>query len=128
MTDVLMILDEDGGNIVISGREGPGGPYSGDVVMTDGPETDILHALFGGRDDPEWWGNLLGNVSYKSRTQMLLETLPLTSGNIVRIETAVTKDLADADMPDIGEVSISIPQPNRVSIQVGDIVIERDWT
>ena len=102
--------------------------FSGEVVMTDGPETDIKHALFGGRTDPEWWGDLVGDVSYKSETQMILETLPMTSANIIRVETAVRKDLAAAGMTDIGEVSVSIPQPNRVSITVGDIEIERDWT
>ena len=127
MTDVLMILDENGGDIVIDGRKSAGGPYSGEVRLTDGPETDFLHALFGGQQDPEWWGNLIGDVSYKSRTQDLVRTLSLTSGNLIRVQAAIEKDLEDAGYADFGDVEITIPQPNRINFQVGDVVIERDW-
>ena len=118
MTDVKMTLDENGGDFLIEGNE---------VIMTDGPETDLLHALFGGTDDPQWWGNLVNNAEYISETQKIMKNTPLTSGNLIRIEAAIRKDISKAGISEIGEVQLSIPSPNVIQFAMGDIVIERPW-
>ena len=127
MTDVFMTLDENGGDIVVISNERSGGPWSGEIQMTDGPETDFILTLFGGQSAPEWWGNLVGDVSYKSETQKVLDNMPITSSNLVLLEKAVIKDLKSAKIVKYETLTISIPKPNRVSIEIDDIKIERPW-
>ena len=77
---------------------------NGLLVMTGGFETAFYLALFGGNqkdsgtqnDINNWWGNLVEtdpDLYYRSHTQYLLQTLIPVSGNLVRLEEAVKKDL-----------------------------------
>lgn len=121
MSDIYLFNTTDGGNISVNG---------GLVTQTDGPETYVYLALFGGNyDDPglsdrkkEWWGNIGEGeeASYRSRTQFLLKTLPLNSGTLRRIEEAVRQDLKDVKF---SSVEASIPRINTLQLVVDDITL-----
>ena len=94
--DVLLFNTKDGGNISI---------VNGQPEMTGDFRTMIFLCLFGGnlQDDglagntKTWWGNIEEeNISrkYISRFQNLIhQAIPLTSGNLRRIELAALADL-----------------------------------
>ena len=95
MTDVLVEQTPDGGEMEIIG---------GLVTMTGGFQTAFYYALWGGNKDDDgtenskfnWWGNLTEtdpDLHYRSKTQNILNTLIPISGNLVRLETAIKKDL-----------------------------------
>ena len=96
--DVLLFNTSDNGNISI---------VNGQPVMTGGFETMIFLCLFGGNIEDDglagnkktWWGNIEEpNISrkYISRFQNLIhQGIPLTSGNLRRIELAALADLED---------------------------------
>lgn len=122
MSDILLFQTADGGNIIIENNN--------DVQLTGGFETDFFMSLFGGNEDDNgsagnkksWWGNLLEDdpaYQFRSRTQNLLISLPLVSGNIRKIEDAVKIDLKPyIDSGAITELSVavSITGPRRVKI------------
>lgn len=122
--DVLLFQTGDGGNITIENNS--------DVTLTGGFETDFYHSLFGGNEDDDgtaastksWWGNLLETdpaFHFRSRTQFLLISLPLVSGNLRKIEDAVKIDLKPyVDRGAITEltVAVSITGPRRVKIRI----------
>jgi len=122
MSDVLLFQTADGGNIIIENNN--------DVQLTGGFETDFFHSLFGGNEDDNgsvnnknnWWANLMEDdpaFQFRSRTQNLLISLPLVSGNLRKIEDAVKNDLKSyVDSGAITElnVSVSITGPRRVKI------------
>jgi len=96
MSDILLFQTANGGNITIENNQ--------DVKTTGGFETDFFMSLFGGNADDNgslnnpknWWGNLLEDdpaYQFRSRTQNLLVSLPLVSGNLRKIEDAVKNDL-----------------------------------
>lgn len=123
MADVLIFQTDDGGEVEIE---------NGEVTMTDGPESAVYLSLFGGNDDDPgltgntektWWGNLLESDEsrrYRSRTQHLLDTLPLTTGNLRRFEDAAKSDLAwmSTELGAELAVAASIPALNRVSLAI----------
>lgn len=121
MSDIYLFNTTDGGNISVN---------RGLVTQTDGPETYVYLALFGGNyEDPglsdrtkEWWGNIGEDEesSYRSRTQFLLKTLPLNSATLRRIEEAVRQDLKDVEF---SSVEASIPRINTLQIVVDDITL-----
>ena len=93
--DVLLFQTNDDGNINVS---------SGITEMTSGFETAVYLSLFGGNEDDngqesnpkQYWGNLLENQpdrKYRSQTQFLLRSIPISSGNLRRIDEAVRSDL-----------------------------------
>ena len=93
--DVKLFQTDDGGNIIVE---------DGLVAMAGGLETAAYLSLFGGNEDDDgrsdnsltWWGNLDENDparQYRSETQHLLQALPLTTGNLRRIEDAALRDL-----------------------------------
>lgn len=122
--DVLLFQTADGGNITIETNQ--------DVQLTGGFETDFFLSLFGGNEDDDvsvsskksWWANLLEDdpaFQFRSRTQNLLISLPLVSGNLRKIEDAVKRDLQS--YIDIGAVEtidteVSITGPRRVKIVI----------
>ena len=121
--DVLLCQTNDDGEINIE---------FGIAQMTQGFETALYVSLFGGNieDDgrPEnlltFWGNLVevGPVNkYISRTQNLIEGLPITSGNLRRVEDAAKLDLAwllEENIASSIEVVASIPGLNKIKISV----------
>jgi len=121
--DVSLNQTPDGGEITVEG---------GVVRMSGGLETAAYLSLFGGnfQDDgrdgnsDNWWGNLSETNAvrqYRSETQNLLKSLPLTSSNLRLIEDAVTRDLSWFLAQDIASsvrASVSIPSLNTVQIDV----------
>ena len=93
--DIFLFQTVDGGDIRV---------FDGLIGMTQGLETAVFLSLFGGNQlddgytDNEhiYWGNLTEiNPSrhYRSETQYLLETLPRTQANLLKIEDAGMTDL-----------------------------------
>ena len=122
--DVLLFQTSNGGNITIETND--------DVKLTGGFETDFFLSLFGGNQEDDgsannkdnWWGNLTENdpaFQFRSRTQNLLISLPLVSGNLRKLEDAAKYDLKSyVELGAITElsVSVSITGPRRVKIVI----------
>lgn len=122
--DVLFFQTANGGNIIIENNN--------DVQQTGGFSTDFFMSLFGGNEDDSgtngnrktWWANLMEDdpaFQFVSRTQYLLISLPLVSGNLRKIEDAVKLDLKPyVDSGAITElaVAVSITGPRRVKIVI----------
>lgn len=94
--DVLLYQTFNGGDINVSG---------GLVEMSGGLETAAYLSLFGGNEDDDgsvdntlgWWANLNETnaaLRYRSETQHLLQSLPLTTANLRRVEDGARRDLA----------------------------------
>lgn len=124
--DVLLFQTNDDGDIISE---------NGLLAMSGGLETAAYLSLFGGNEDDDgrsnnpanWWGNL-DEIDparqYRSETQNLLQALPATTGNLLRIEDAVKRDLAW--MVSIGAASevsaeVSILGINRILIDINVI-------
>lgn len=118
--DVAMVLGPNGGDLIFE---------SGQIIMTPGFRTSALLSLMGGNeDDPgtqdagrSWWGNLgLPDLDqYRSATGHLLATIPPTSNNLKRIQSATDHDLAfltDAGAANEVEAEASIPGKNQVAV------------
>lgn len=121
--DVLLFQTNDDGEISV---------VNGVVQMTGSFETAGYLSLFGGNEDDDgsagnpqtWWGNLGvvdGAEKYVSETQNLLQAIPATSANLLRIEEAVKRDLQwflDRSIASSVTVAVSIPALNRIKIVV----------
>lgn len=115
--DVRLVQTNDDGDIDV---------VNGIVAMDGGLETSVYLAMFGGNEDDStssWWGNSgeLEVNKYHSVTQELLQSLPATSCNLLRIEDAVNTDLAyltSEKIASLVEVTITIPELNRINIKV----------
>jgi len=121
--DILITQITDGGNINIA---------DGLVEMSPGLETAAYLSLFGGNEDDDgrkgspltWWGNLDepdADRRYVSETQNLLQSVPLTSSNLRRIEEAAKRDLAwfvSAGVASKVAVVATAPGLNRVDLSV----------
>ena len=94
--DVLLCQTVDDGEINVE---------NGLVELSGGLQTAAYLSLFGGNEDDDgladnaktWWGNVPeteNSRKYVSETQNLLEALPITSGNLLRVEDAAKRDLA----------------------------------
>jgi phage gp46-like protein len=132
MTDVLLGQTNDDGEVCIEG---------GLVELTDDFRTAAYLSLFGGNEQDDgrddnvhtYWGNLNETDTakrYVSETQHLLDTLPPTTGNMLRLGDAAGRDLKWLD--DIGAVTeilvaVSIPALNTVKFVIsinGDETVE----
>ncbi len=110
--DVVLCQTNDDGEISVVG---------GIVEMSGGLSTAVYLSLFGGAD---WWGNIDENIAerkYQSETQALLQGIPASSANLLRIEDAALRDLQW--MLDVGAASAvravaSVPALNQVKIIV----------
>lgn len=105
---------------------------NGVITMTAGFETATILSLFGGNYEDDgtpdnrktYWGNLLETEparKYVSRTQFILQSLPLTSENLVLLDEAAAFDLQwflDLEIANSVEIESSIPAVNRVTIGV----------
>lgn len=121
--DVRLYQILDDGDIVIE---------DGIVEMNGGLGTAAYLSLFGGNEDdngrPEnsftWWGNFIeldSSKHYVSELQHLMQTLPLITGNLRRIEDAALRDLKwflTERIASSVQVEASIPDVNRVDITV----------
>lgn len=130
MTDVALFHTVDGGEIEI---------LNGLVTMDDGLEAAAYLSLFGGNvddsgDDAEiaqqWWGNLSETNparQYRSEFQYLLQSIPATTGNLVRLEDAAVRDLTRTfvDIAALITARASMPAVNRVALEIS---IEIDTT
>jgi hypothetical protein len=120
--DVLLYQTLDDGEMNI---------VDGITELTPTFDTMVYLSLFGGNvDDPggsdttkQWWGNFgepEASKQYRSETQYLLRSLPMTSANLKRLEKAATRDLT-RDFLDTGiasevSVEVSIERLNWVKI------------
>jgi phage gp46-like protein len=121
--DVKLFQTDDDGDITIE---------DGIVLMSGGLETAAYLSLFGGnynddgRDgsDMSWWGNIGENEvsrQYRSSTQNLLQSIPSTASNLIRIEDAAKSDLEWFVQDNIAtsvEVEATIPAVNRVKLNI----------
>lgn len=111
MSDVLLFQTPDDGDIEV---------VNGVVTLTGLPGSAAYISLFGGNQDgTAWWAD----ADMTSRTQQLLDELPPTSGNLLRLSDAMSADLAWMTTAPYGwEVATSafIPALNRVTL-VADI-------
>lgn len=121
--DVKQFQTPDAGDITVVG---------GIVAMDGGLGTSVYLSLFGGNEtDPglddltaQWWGNYGENDAsrrYRSETQHLLQSLPITSGNLRRIEDAARRDLkwmiTEGVATSIG-AAVTVTGLNRINIRV----------
>jgi len=121
--DVLLFNTVDGGEINV---------VDGQPEMTGGFETAVYLSLFGGNEDDDgrpnnpktWWPNVEEedpSKRYVSETQNLLLGLPLTSGNLLKVEEAVKRDLQWMKNENIIsklEVFASIPDVDKINISI----------
>lgn len=101
-----------------------------DLAVVFGRENQPYLAMFGGNEDQSaWWGNNLlfsefSNRQFKSLTEHVLNTTPLTSAGRSTIESAIRKDLIYLN-PEL--VQVSIISDNKVSALIrgdfGDMII-----
>lgn len=118
--DVNLFQTVDGGEIEIE---------NGVITMDGGLKAAAYLSLFGGNEDDDgsennpytYWGNIDEDESkkYTSLTQNLLQSLPATSNNLLKINDAALKDLewflTDGLASNI-EVFASIKELNSLSL------------
>lgn len=113
--DLLLLETSNGGDLVLRGI---------DLAQTEGWDNMVLIALFGGNvamSTPDeraanemaydWWGNstLMPNnpsQQFNSQTERALNTIPLTSGNLIYIQNAINADLEF--MQPFAEVTVTV--------------------
>ena len=121
--DVLLYQTNDDGDISVTG---------GIIEMSGGLGTAAYLSLFGGNEDDDglpnndktWWGNIVEtekSYTYISETQHLLESLPITSNNLLRVEEAAERDLSwfkDEGVATKVEVNASILGLNMIKLVI----------
>ncbi len=132
--DVLLFNTQDGGEINF---------VNGQPEMTGAFETMLFLCLFGGNFEDDglennkktWWANYNENNPdrrYISRFQNLaMGGLPLTSGNLRRLEDAVLSDLAifkNEKIADEVTAIASIPARNKLNLAVNITGTEGETT
>jgi len=111
MSDVLLFQTNDDGDITIE---------DGLVELTDDFRTAAYLSLFGGNEDDDgrddnpltWWANLneIDPASkYVSETEFLLQSLPVTTSNLLRLEDAAIRDLSVfVDIGTVKELTVEV--------------------
>jgi len=93
---------------------------NGLVEMDTGLGTAFYLSLFGGNNDgTEYWGNRIEsdpNKRLKSETQKALAALPVTTGNLIKIQRAVESDLSWFD--GVIYVSVGIPARGQANVVI----------
>lgn len=121
--DVVLFQTTDDGEITVE---------DGLVEMSGGLETAAYLSLFGGNEDDDssqdnpfgWWGNIDAETearSYVSRTQNILQSLPLSSANLRRVEDAATADLQwflSEGVASSVSVAVSVPGLNKIAFVI----------
>lgn len=129
MPDVRLYMTPDGGGIDVA---------NGVIVMSDDMlETAAILSMFGGNEQDggqegtrhlQWWGNLdepLPERRYRSESQFLLRSIPLISGNLLRLQDAAAGDLAWMVAELGAKISVAVRMP-RVNAVAYDITIDVD--
>jgi phage gp46-like protein len=132
--DVKFFQTADGGEVICA---------NGVFELGEDVPTAVYLSLFGGNEDDsgddsdkanQWWANAIETVEsqkLRSRLQNLLRSIPLTSGNLVRIEDAAKLDLQwmlDTKLADSVEVTASIPKLNWVMIETKIEIQDQTYT
>lgn len=121
--DVFLFQTDNGGEINVE---------SGIVEMSGTLETSVYLSLFGGNEKDNgrnkspvtWWGNLDEidpAFKYRSETQYILQAIAATTGNLLKIEDAIIRDLQWLLTNNIAssiEVLVSMPGVNRIKISL----------
>lgn len=121
--DVKLFQTTDDGDISVVG---------GVVEMSSGLGTSAYMSLFGGNEHDDgrpssvqsWWGNAIEPVQarqYRSETQNLLKSIPLTPSNLKRLQDAAERDLSwflTAKVASSVTVLATIPALNRVKFTI----------
>ena len=119
--DVKLVQTDDDGEISVE---------DGIVEMSGGLETAAYLSMFGGNEDDDgrgdnpfnWWGNLdetETDKQFRSETQNILQGTPATTGNLLRVEDAINRDLAwflEDNVASSVTASVSMPAVNRIKI------------
>jgi len=131
---MINFIDTQQGDVVLRQtiNDGEISVVDGIVAMDGGLETSVYLALFGGNEDDtgtvndpnEWWGNRLETDearTYRSATQNLLKSLPVTAANLLRLTGAVKTDLQyllDENIASSVSAAVTIPALNKVQINI----------
>ena len=121
--DVKLFQTIDDGDISI---------VNGVTEMSIGLDTAAYLSLFGGNEEDDgsadnpfnWWGNIDETETanqYRSETQHILQAIPATSNNLIRIQDSATRDLAwflSSGIASSVEVEASIPALNRIKLDI----------
>lgn len=127
--DVVIYQGIDDGEISVN---------NGIVFMDGGLQTAVYLSLFGGNEDDNglennklgWWGNIdeaLPSRKYVSRTQNILQAIPATSANLLKVEQAIEKDLEwllNDGIATSFDIELSIPSINKIDILLTIIRVE----
>lgn len=132
--DVLLQQTPDDGDINVT---------SGLVEMDGGLRSAAYISLFGGNEDDSaadkdphnWWGNIGQRRQIRSETQHLLQTIPPSSSNLLRIEDAVKRDLSWLKADGVATsvtASVTIPEYGHVKIMIAidnqDLEFVDNWS
>jgi phage gp46-like protein len=121
--DVKLFQTNDDGDISI---------VDGITEMSGGLETAAYLSLFGGNEDDDgrpdnphnYWGNIDEidpAMEYHSETQHLLQSIPATTENLLRLEDAAKRDLnwfLENNIASSVTVAVNIPALNRVKFVI----------
>lgn len=121
--EVDLYQTDDGGEITFT---------NGLITMGGGLNAAAYLSMFGGNfdddgtttDSLQWWGNLSETETakqYRSETEYVLNSLSVTTSNLLLIEAAAERDLAwlvSEGVADSVEVTASMPGLNKVSLTV----------
>lgn len=141
MSDPNLYVEENGGDLLLD---------AGDLLVGNGLISAASLSLFGGNtedsgtgaDAPkQFWGNRLYKQEsrhLRSRSGHLLEFLPVTSGNLKRLEEAAAEDLqwmVDENIVSDLSVVVSFDGPKRVRYDLSAVVsnekvdfsLTREW-
>lgn len=133
MSDVRLYNTADGGDIEY---------VNGKATVGDGLETAAYLSLFGGNTEDagvsgtsqkQWWGNLTEpdpDRHYRSQTQHLLASLPLTTGNLPLVEEAARRDLAwlETALGASIDARATIPGAGKIAIEINVELGENQYT
>lgn len=131
--DVILKQTPEGGEIIVE---------SGLVAMDGGIVTMVYLCLFGGNEHDDgrennpkqYWGNrdeVDTSRQYRSETQHLLRNIATTSGNLLRIEEAMKRDLQvflDEGIATNLETSASITGINKIQLDVTLLALGEEQT
>jgi hypothetical protein len=116
MLDLLIIEKGSGGDAVLQGN---------DLAVTTGYENMPYLAMFGGRDDDNYWANdLLFNdgddIKFSASTERVMESVALNSAGRIAIENAILADLAFIKKIPGTEMTVttSIVNADRMDIEI----------
>jgi phage gp46-like protein len=123
VADVLLEHKPDGGDIRMPAGEG--------ITMTEGLETAVYLSHFGGNAEDngtdatahlQWWGNR-GETDERRQLrgglQAALQSLPVTSGNLLRLGDIAADDLqwlVDEGLAESVRSSVTLVGPKRIEL------------